>query len=67
MQGTETGQPGESIITALVPTSELVRYAIDLRSLTGGRGRFKAHHDHYDAMPQNFWDKVRRERASSEK
>ncbi len=67
VQGTETGQPGESIITALVPTSELVRYAIDLRSLTGGRGRFKAHHDHYDAMPQNFWDRVRRERAGSEK
>ena len=67
VQGTETGQPGESIITALVPTSELIRYAIDLRSLTGGRGRFKAHHDHYDVMPQNFWDKVRRERANSEK
>ena len=67
VQGTETGQPGESIITALVPTSELVRYAIDLRSLTGGRGRFKARHDHYDAMPQNLWDKVRRERTSTEK
>ena len=31
---------GEQIITALVPTSEIMRYAIDLRSLTGGRGRF---------------------------
>jgi elongation factor G len=67
VQGTENGQPGESIITALVPTSELVRYAIDLRSLTGGRGRFKAHHDHYDAMPQNLWDKVRKERVNTEK
>ncbi len=59
VQGTETGQPGESIMIALVPTSELVRYAIDLRSLTGGRGRFKAHHDHYEVMPPNLWDKVR--------
>ena len=67
VQGTETGQPGESVIIALVPSSELVRYAIDLRSLTGGRGRFKAHHDHYDMMPQNLWDKVKRERASSDK
>lgn len=67
VQGTENGELGESIITALVPTSELVRYAIDLRSLTGGRGRFKAHHDHYDVMPSNFWDKVRRERPSSDK
>jgi elongation factor G len=67
VQGTETGQPGESVIVALVPTAELVRYAIDLRSLTGGRGRFRAHHDHYDLMPQNQWDKVRRERASVDK
>jgi elongation factor G len=67
VQGTETGQPGESIIIALVPTAELARYAIDLRSLTGGRGRFKAHHDRYELMPSNFWDKVKRERANVEK
>ena len=67
VQGTETGQPGESVIIALVPTAELVRYAIDLRSLTGGRGRFKAHHDRYEIMPQNLWDKVKRERANVEK
>jgi elongation factor G len=67
VQGTETGQPGESVIIALVPSSELIRYAIDLRSLTGGRGRFRAHHDHYDVMPQNLWDRVKRERASSDK
>jgi elongation factor G len=66
VQGTETSQPGESVIVALVPTSELVRYAIDLRSLTGGRGRFKSRHDHYDVMPQNLWDKVRRERATTD-
>jgi elongation factor G len=67
VQGTETGQPGESVVIALVPTSELVRYAIDLRSLTGGRGRFKARHDHYEVMPPNLWDKVRREHAGAEK
>jgi elongation factor G len=38
------------VITALVPTSEIQRYAIDLRSLTGGRGRFHAEHDHYDLV-----------------
>ncbi len=67
VQGTETGQPGESVVIALVPTSELVRYAIDLRSLTGGRGRFKAQHDHYEVMPPNLWDKVRKEHAGAEK
>jgi elongation factor G len=35
-----------------------MRYAIDLRSLTGGRGRFQATHDHYDALPQHLYDKV---------
>jgi elongation factor G len=44
----------------LVPTSEILRYAIDLRSMTGGRGRFEAEHDHYDPAPQQVWAQVRR-------
>jgi elongation factor G len=64
VQGTEQGNDGESIVTALVPTSEILRYAIDLRSLTGGRGRFQVDHDHYDPLPQHLWDKVKREQAS---
>ena len=47
--------------SALVPTSEIMRYAIDLRSLTGGRGRFTATHDHYDVLPSHLVDKVKRE------
>ena len=43
VQGTETAGDGEQTVTALVPTSEILRYAIDLRSLTGGRGRFTRH------------------------
>jgi elongation factor G len=65
VQGTETGNDGESIVTAMVPTSEILRYAIDLRSLTGGRGRFTVAHDHYDLLPQHLWDKVRRDQSSS--
>jgi elongation factor G len=60
VQGTESGNNGESIVTALVPTSEILRYAIDLRSMTGGRGRFHADHDHYDTLPQNLWSHVSR-------
>jgi elongation factor G len=41
-----------------------MRYAIDLRSITGGRGRFQARHDHYDLLPQQFYDKVKRTTAS---
>jgi elongation factor G len=58
VQGTDTGNDGEQIVTALVPTAEILRYAIELRSLTGGRGRFQSHHDHYDLLPQHLYDKV---------
>jgi elongation factor G len=61
VQGTETAGDGEQTVTALVPTSEILRYAIELRSLTGGRGRFSATHDHYDVLPSHLVDKVRRE------
>jgi elongation factor G len=64
VQGTESGNDGESIITALVPTSEILRYAIDLRSMTGGRGRFRAEHDHYDPLPQHLWAAVDRSSSS---
>jgi elongation factor G len=65
VQGTEQGEDAESIVTALVPTSEILRYAIDLRSITGGRGRFTTTHDHYDPLPPHLYDKVRRDNASS--
>ncbi|HET6916971.1 MAG TPA: elongation factor G [Acidimicrobiales bacterium] len=64
VQGTESGNDGESIVTALVPTSEILRYSIDLRSMTGGRGRFRAEHDHYDVLPQNLWGSVKRDNSS---
>jgi elongation factor G len=65
VQGTEQGEDGDSIVTASVPTSELLRYAIDLRSITGGRGRFTVAHDHYDPLPQHLYDKVRRDSGSA--
>jgi elongation factor G len=58
VQGTEAVGNAEQKITALVPTSEVMRYAIDLRSMTGGRGRFSVHHDHYDLLPAHLVDKV---------
>jgi elongation factor G len=48
-----------------VPTSEILRYSIDLRSMTGGRGRFSAEHDHYDVLPQNLWGSVSRDTNSA--
>jgi elongation factor G len=65
VQGTESGNDGDSIVTALVPTSEILRYAIDLRSMTGGRGSFRAEHDHYDPLPQHLWAQVTRDNSSN--
>jgi elongation factor G len=61
VQGTQAGDPGEQVIYAVVPESELLRYAIELRSLTGGRGRFVAEHDHYDVVPSHLVEGIRRE------
>jgi len=58
VQGTEAVGNGEQMITATVPTSEVLRYSIDLRSLTGGRGRFAVRHSHYDLLPPHLVDKV---------
>ncbi len=61
VQGTEPGDFGEQVIYALAPASELVRYAVELRSLTGGRGRFTIAHDHYDVLPSHLVEKIRRD------
>jgi elongation factor G len=55
VQGTQAGD-GEATITALVPTAELARYAVELRSRTAGLGRFRAVHDHYDVVPAHLTD-----------
>jgi len=64
VQGTEQVGDGESVVKSLVPTAELGRYAIDLRSITGGRGRFAVSHDHYDPVPQQLADKLKRETST---
>ena len=58
VQGTDTAPMNMQSIVALVPTAEIQRYAVDLRSLTGGRGRFRAEHDHYDVMPLNLVERL---------
>ena len=58
VQGTEMGHGGRQVITALVPTSEIMRYAIDLRSLTQGWGTFTVEHDHYQELPSHLVDRV---------
>jgi elongation factor G len=62
VQGTAAyADGGRVLITALVPESEVLRYAVDLRSITGGRGSFTVEHDHYDTLPGHLVDRVRRD------
>ncbi len=58
IQGTAPIGNGEVEVTASVPTSEILRYAIDLRSMTGGRGRFTATFSHYDPVPSHLVEKI---------
>jgi translation elongation factor EF-G len=37
---------------------------VDLRSLTGGCGRFHAEHDHYDTMPSNLVERMAKAKAN---
>jgi elongation factor G len=66
VQGTEPSSDDEQVVYALVPESELLRYAVELRSLTGGRGRFVVAHDHYDVLPAHLVATVKREVQEAE-
>jgi elongation factor G len=58
IQGTAPVGNGEVEVVATAPTSEVLRYAIDLRSMTGGRGRFTAKFSHYDPVPSHLVEKI---------
>jgi elongation factor G len=57
-------EPGDELGTTLqkvratVPQKEMLRYAIDLRSLTHGRGWFHAELSHYDEAPSTIAQSV---------
>jgi elongation factor G len=51
--------PGDIVeLRAQVPQAELVRYAIDLKSLTSGTGSFETAFDHYDPISGRIADDV---------
>ncbi|MHB1988375.1 MAG: elongation factor G [Acidimicrobiales bacterium] len=62
--GTEAGEGDEQTVVALVPTSELTRYATDLRSLTGGRGHFSLRHERYDIVPEQIATRLMKQLAA---
>ena len=56
--GMEQAGGGKQVIKATVPQSEVARYVIDLRSMTGGRGAFSMAFSHYEELPQHLAQKV---------
>ncbi len=54
VQGSHTNADATQTVEADIPTSEIMRYAIDLRSLTNGWGRFTAEIIRYQELPSHL-------------
>ncbi|MFE7776065.1 elongation factor G-like protein EF-G2 [Streptomyces sp. NPDC057445] len=57
--GTEQAGPGRTLVRAEVPEIEIGRYAVDLRSISHGTGRFDRSYARHEAMPPQLADKIR--------
>lgn len=53
-----TSDKGKTVITGEAPAAELHRYAIDLRSMTQGRGKFSTEFARYDEVPSAMVAKI---------
>jgi elongation factor G len=56
--GTDPVGTGRTLVRATAPEAEVVRYAIDLRSMTRGRGSFARRFSHYEELPPHLAAKV---------
>jgi len=63
VQGMNPGG-GVNIIEAQVPLAEILRYAIDLKSITQGRGSYKTEFSHYEEVPAHVAQKIISERQA---
>jgi len=63
--GMESGEDGLQVVTAEVPLSEMSTYAIDLRSMSRGRGSFSISFLRYQEAPANIAQKVIEESKQS--
>jgi elongation factor G len=70
ISGMESQGDGTTVVRAQVPQGEVLRYASDLRSLTGGRGTFSTAFSHYEPVPAHIADRLvaeaRRQKAEAE-
>ncbi|WP_269854936.1 elongation factor G-like protein EF-G2 [Streptomyces sp. RPT161] len=63
--GTEPAGPGRTLVRAEVPEIEIGRYAIDLRSISHGTGRFNRSYARHEPMPSQLAAKLREEQEGS--
>ncbi len=56
--GTEAVGRSRMCVRAVVPQSEMTRYAIDLRSLSRGRGTFEVEPSHYEEVPAHVVQQI---------
>ncbi len=70
IMGVET-KGSNQVVKAVVPMAEVLRYAPDLRSMTGGRGTFTMEYSHYEEVPAQISEKIveaaKREKEAQEK
>jgi elongation factor G len=52
------GSGNTRVIRAQVPMSEVLRYASNLRSMTGGRGTFTMEFSHYEEVPPHLAERI---------
>ncbi|MER5771203.1 elongation factor G-like protein EF-G2 [Streptomyces sp. NPDC001985] len=57
--GTEQAAGSRTVVRAEVPEIEIGRYAVDLRSISHGTGRFSRAYARHEAMPPQVAEKVR--------
>ncbi|MFF1835789.1 elongation factor G-like protein EF-G2 [Streptomyces sp. NPDC058231] len=65
--GTEQSGPGRTLVRAEVPELEIDRYAIDLRSLSHGTGRFDRAYARHEPMPPQLAERLREQQESMAK
>jgi elongation factor G len=58
---------GINVIDAQAPYAELLRYALNLRSLTQGRGSFAMEFDHYEEVPAHLSQKIIADKQKADK
>ncbi|MCK4240278.1 MAG: elongation factor G [Candidatus Atribacteria bacterium] len=58
IMGMEESSTGKQGIKAKVPQAEIFKYAIDLRSITQGRGTFSVKFSHYEEVPANIIQEI---------